>query len=58
MAVNFLSDDLDREMYLENDEKVTTSALLSTVAAQYNMTLESYIEVRDGDAIGIHALAA
>ncbi len=53
MAVNYLSENLDRPMYLEKSEEITADSLLSTVSAQYNITKEKYIELmRQGGVWG------
>ncbi len=53
MAVDYLSENLDRPLYLEKSEEITASSLLSTVAAQYNITKEIYIEMmRQGGVWG------
>ncbi len=53
MAVDYLSENLDRPLYLEKGEEIKASSLLSTVAAQYNITKETYIEVmRQGGVWG------
>ncbi len=53
MAVDYLSENLDKPLYLEKGNEIKASSLLSTVAAQYNITKETYIEVmRQGGVWG------
>ena len=46
MAVDFLVENMKKDLYLEKEESVPVYELLSVVAAQYNMTAEHYCEVR------------
>lgn len=42
MAVDYLVEDPDRVLYLEDGESVPVGELLAVVASQYNMTVENY----------------
>ncbi|CAM9714041.1 unnamed protein product [Chrysoparadoxa australica] len=44
-AVDYLVEDMDRSLYLENGETVPAIELLNVVAEQYNMTAEKYCRV-------------
>mmetsp|Transcript_15393 Transcript_15393/g.20323 ORF Transcript_15393/g.20323 Transcript_15393/m.20323 type:complete len:361 (-) Transcript_15393:145-1227(-) len=43
-AVEYLQEDLDREIYLEGDESWNASVLLHIAAYQYDTTIETYCE--------------
>lgn len=44
--MDYLVENLKKNLYLEKEESVPVYELLSVVAAQYNMTAEHYCEVR------------